>query len=328
MAVVDPIFRPNMRDPIPPPSLLVQLSKPLAEKLSLTTLPYHVHEVLLGFFGYHFILHILSPAVSQLVCPQTYRGFNKRTRLNWDIHWVSMIQALFINTAALWVIFKDEERHEMDWRGRLWGYTPASGMVQGFAAGYFLWDLQVSAQYMNLSGPSALLHAIGALAVTCIGFKPFGNYYGLSFVLYELSTPFLNIHWFCDKLGMSGSRLQLYNGIALLLTFFGCRIVWGTYQSIMIYADIYKGLTQSSTGLEMDSLMDDGKCSSNLSGGSGYEVPQNCGVGGDLPMWLVCVYLIGNTALSLLNVYWFMQMVKAVRKRFVPTTDEQVKKNR
>ncbi|KAF1840854.1 DUF887-domain-containing protein [Cucurbitaria berberidis CBS 394.84] len=309
-------------DPIPPPSLLVQLSEPLAEKLSLTTLPYHVHEILLGFLGYHVILHVLSPAISQLVCPKTYRGFNKRTRLNWDIHWVSMIQALFINTAALWVIFKDGERHDMDWRGRLWGYTPASGMVQGFAAGYFLWDLQVSAQYISISGLSALLHAIGALAVTCIGFKPFGNYYGLSFVLYELSTPFLNIHWFCDKLGMTGSTLQLYNGIALLVTFFGCRIVWGTYQSIMIYSDIYKGLTMPSAGLASSPLTE-GKCDGNP-GGSGYELPGNCEVG-DLPVWLVCVYLAGNTALSLLNFYWFTQMVKAVRKRFVPR-EERVKK--
>ena len=175
MSLVDSILRPNMRDPIAPPSLLIQLSKPLADRLGLATLPYHVHEILLGFFGYHFILYVLSPTISRLVCPQAYNGFNKRTRLNWDIHWVSMVQALFINTAALWVIFKDEERHEMDWRGRLWGYTPASGMVQGFAAGYFLWDLQISAQYMNLAGPSALMHAIGALAVTCIGFVRFDN---------------------------------------------------------------------------------------------------------------------------------------------------------
>lgn len=129
MALANRILRPEMRDPIPSPSILVQLSKPFTEKLGLTTLPYHVHEVLAGFLGYHFILHVVSPAVSRLVCPQVYRGFNKRTRINWDIHWVSMIQALFINTAALWVIFKDEQRHEMDWRGRLWGYTPATGMV-------------------------------------------------------------------------------------------------------------------------------------------------------------------------------------------------------
>ena len=81
-----------------------------------------------------------------------------------------MVQALFINSAALYVIFNDPQRKEMDWKGRLWGYTPATGMVQGFAAGYFLWDLQISWQYISVSGLSALLHAIGALAVTCIGF--------------------------------------------------------------------------------------------------------------------------------------------------------------
>ncbi|KAF2856312.1 DUF887-domain-containing protein [Plenodomus tracheiphilus IPT5] len=315
MSLAYNIIRPNMRDPLPPPSLLVQLSRPWAEKLGLTTLPYHVHEILLGFIGYHLILYVLSPAISRLLCPKTYAGFNRRTRLNWDIHWVSMVQALFINSAALWIIFKDEQRHEMDWRGRLWGYTPASGMVQGFAAGYFLWDLQISSQYLSIAGPSALLHAIGALAVTCIGFKPFGNYYGLSFVLYELSTPFLNIHWFCDKLNMTGSRLQLYNGIALLVTFFGCRIVWGTYQSVMIYSDIYRALTLPSPGL-MDSMVDNIKCEGNASAG-GYGAPGSC-TSGDLPMWLVSVYLVGNTALSLLNFYWFTQMVKAVRKRFVP----------
>lgn len=302
-----------MRDPLPPPALFVRLSRSWAEKSGLATLPYHVHEILLGFLGYHLILYVLSPAASRLVCPKTYHGFNKRTRLNWDIHVVSMIQALLIDSVALWVIFKDEQRHEMDWRGRLWGYTPASGMVQGLAAGYFLWDLQISLQYLKITGPSALLHAIGALAVTCIGFKPFGNYYGLSFVLYELSTPFLNVHWFCDKIGRTGSTLQLYNGIALLATFFACRIVWGTYQSIMIYSDIYKAFTLQSPSF-IDLPMDDLECESNTSV-DGYKALGNC-TSGDLPMWLVTVYLAGNTALSLLNVYWFIQMIKAVRKRF------------
>lgn len=170
MLFIENIIRPSMRDPLPPPSLLVQLSRPWADKLGLATLPYHVHEILLGFLGYHLVLYVLSPAISRLLCPKTYNGFNRRTRINWDIHFVSMVQALLINSAALWVIFKDEQRHEMDWRGRLWGYTPASGMVQGLAAGYFLWDLQISSQYLTITGPSALLHAIGALTVTCIGF--------------------------------------------------------------------------------------------------------------------------------------------------------------
>ena len=47
--------------------------------------------------------------------------------------------------------------------------------------------------------------------------RPFVNYYAPTFILYELSSPFLNIHWFCDKLNMTGSKIQLYNGFINLL---------------------------------------------------------------------------------------------------------------
>lgn len=149
--------------------------------------------------------------------------------------------------------------------------------------------------------------------------RPFGNYYGLSFVLYELSTPFLNIHWFCDKLNLTGSKVQLYNGVALLITFFGCRLVWGTYQSYLIYSDIYTALT--TTAASHASILDDGKCVGNASG-VGVGGVASCEMG-ELPMWLVAIYLVGNTALSLLNFYWFSQMVRAVRKRFVASPEVQ-----
>jgi hypothetical protein len=43
-------------------------------------------------------------------------------------------------------------------------------MVQGFAAGYFLWDLGVSIKDVDVHGWGALVHAASALAVTCLGF--------------------------------------------------------------------------------------------------------------------------------------------------------------
>lgn len=154
--------------------------------------------------------------------------------------------------------------------------------------------------------------------------KPFGNYYGLSFILYELSTPFLNVHWFCDKLGMTGSKLQLYNGIVLLFTFFACRVIWGTYQSILIYSDIYKALMTPASQLTNLLLVDDA-CGGNGTGRA-YGGPVSCEIT-ELPMWLVTIYLVGNTALSILNIYWFSQMVKAVRKRFVPAEEVKAKKS-
>lgn len=66
-----------------------------------------------------------------------------------------------------------------------------------------------------------------------------------------------------------------------------------------------------------------GKCDDNSSS-SIVGGPAHCEVG-ELPMWLVGLYLAGNTVLSLLNFYWFNLMIKTVRKRFVaqPTVTEQ-----
>ena len=58
----------------------------------------------------------------------------------------------------------------MDWWERVYGYTGAAGMVQGFAAGYFLWDLCVSAIHVSIFGWGMLAHAIAALIVFSLGF--------------------------------------------------------------------------------------------------------------------------------------------------------------
>jgi hypothetical protein len=85
-----------------------------------------------------------------------------------------MYQALFINTAALWVIFADPARgvqnERWNWMERLWGYNGAAGMCQAFAAGYFLWDCVVSLAHLDVMGTSSLVHAVSALGITSIGF--------------------------------------------------------------------------------------------------------------------------------------------------------------
>ena len=232
---------------------------------------------------------------------------------------VSMVQSLFINTVALWVIFADGERKSMSWRERVWGYSGATGMVQAFSAGYFVWDLLASAMDVDVHGWGALVHAASAVVVSGLGFvsfspsslflvdlggkegkgggvggpgadvkvykkRPFLNYYGLNFVLYELSTPFLDIHWFLDKLGLTGSRAQLINGIALIASFGASRLVWGTYQSVNMYRDVWRALNTHE------------------------ELP--------VPPWLALAYLLANTLLSGLNFYWFGRMIVTVRKRF------------
>lgn len=53
---------------------------------------------------------------------------------------------------------------------RVYGYTGASGLVQGLACGYFIWDLVVSVRYFRIFGPGILAHAVTALMVFSFGF--------------------------------------------------------------------------------------------------------------------------------------------------------------
>lgn len=180
--MLDPFFAP--------PELLSRAVQPIATFFNLTTLPLHIHEVLVAFAFYHFINSVGAPWISRKLFPTIYPTFNTRTKVNWDVHVVSLVQSCLINALALWVMWVDDERATLDWKGRVWGYTGSTGMIQGFAAGYFLWDLCVSVTHVGIFGWGLLAHAVSALAVFSLGFVS----------VTSLSAPFV----------LAAGRLKVY----------------------------------------------------------------------------------------------------------------------
>lgn len=142
--------------------------------------------------------------------------------------------------------------------------------------------------------------------------RPFLNYYASVFILYELSTPFLNIHWFFDKVGMTGSKAQLYNGIVLLATFFSARLIWGVGQSAIVWYDMYRAIFVGPNVEFMSFTPADEKLAGT------EDIMMYAKEAGPLPIWLAAIYLLSNITLNTLNVIWFGRMIKAVRKRFEP----------
>ncbi|KAH6670081.1 TLC domain-containing protein [Halenospora varia] len=317
--------------PIPNPPWLSKAVQPFADYFYLPTLPLHIHEVLGSFLGYYFINIVVAPTISRRLFPVKYGKLSPERKINWDVHVVSLCQSTLINVLALWVMFADDERKNMDWQQRIWGYTGAAGMIQGLATGYFLWDLAVTLQNVKLFGPGMLAHALSALLVFSFGFRPFVNFYGCTFILYELSSPFLNFHWFFDKLDMTGSKAQLYNGIMLLFTFFSCRLVWGTYQSVRVYQDVWKAINHKplASSIHLDALNNGTAAGMDAAAGNSA-VPLDTGVmrfAGEeyVPLWLAFTYLGSNIVLNTLNFYWFGKMIETVRKRFQPPKEERRK---
>jgi hypothetical protein len=121
---------------------------------------------------------------------------------------------------------------------------------------------------------------------------------------------------------MTGSRAQLYNGISLLTTFFCSRVLWGNYQSVRVYSDVWTALQTSGAAISL----------ANNTATFVYERHPDLVFGAAentatiaLPIWLAGIYLGSNTILNILNIYWFGKMVQTVRKRFQPVNEKHIR---
>ncbi|RKF79429.1 putative TLC domain-containing protein C17A2.02c [Golovinomyces cichoracearum] len=296
--MIDPFF--------PPIPALKAWVEPFCEFLHLRTLPLHIHEVFGAYLLYHTIFEYFSPTISGIVSSR-YTKLSSEGKIRWNMHCVSFVQSVFISYLAIRTMLVDKERHEMTSQERIWGYTGAAGLVQATACGYFLFDLVSMMRFLKIFGLPMLAHAVSCLATYTIGFRPICNFYGSTFLIYELSTPFLNFHWFFDKLGMTGSKAQLYNGLALIGTFFCARLVWGTYATITIYKDVWETWQFRDVPLPSNT------------GEILRHNPER-----SFPLWLAFTYLAGHITLNALNVYWFNKMIEAVRKRFVKPPGKEI----
>jgi hypothetical protein len=111
---------------------------------------------------------------------------------------------------------------------------------------------------------------------------------------------------------MTGTTLQLVNGVALLATFFSCRLVWGTYQSYAVFRDIWNAMNNeplSTFGAAAKAL--DVTLPARYATTMTYVTETTT-----VPPWLALIYLSSNTTLNCLNFYWFSKMIDALRKRF------------
>lgn len=130
---------------------------------------------------------------------------------------------------------------------------------------------------------------------------------------------------------MTGSKAQLYNGIMLLATFFSCRLVWGTYQSVRVYQDVWAAVHHkpAAANIHFDAL--NNGTAAGLDAAAGHSAapihsPMMRFAGEEyVPLWLAFTYLGSNIILNTLNFYWFGKMIETVRKRFQPPKEERRK---
>ncbi|KAG2116614.1 DUF887-domain-containing protein [Suillus discolor] len=249
-----------------------EFAAPVAQKLGIGKISDFADVILLSFVFFTTVHNSLSPAVSSALFPVSYGKAGKRTRNNWDIRVASLVHAILI----VFLAGRCLNLPSLD-QNRAFGWHEDAGFLIAIATGYFIWDTLES--IIHFSDVGFVFHGISCLLIYGLSFTPFVPYYAVRFLFWELSTVFLNIHWFLDKTGKTGSALQLVNGIVLITTFFCARCIWGAMMSYDFF-------------MTLDSVYDQ-----------------------VLTPYLI-IYGGGNVLLQALNWFWFTKMITALVKRF------------
>eukprot|EP00445_Apocalathium_hangoei_P026724 CAMPEP_0203920128 /NCGR_PEP_ID=MMETSP0359-20131031/60472_1 /ASSEMBLY_ACC=CAM_ASM_000338 /TAXON_ID=268821 /ORGANISM="Scrippsiella Hangoei, Strain SHTV-5" /LENGTH=242 /DNA_ID=CAMNT_0050847567 /DNA_START=9 /DNA_END=737 /DNA_ORIENTATION=- len=71
---------------------------------------------------------------------------------------------------------------------------------------------------------SVVHHTVMLLAIGAYLWVGRGDFVVASFMVWELSTPFVHLRWYLVRRGWKASCLYLFNGVALVVTFFLARI--------------------------------------------------------------------------------------------------------
>ncbi|KAM0754990.1 hypothetical protein T439DRAFT_377387 [Meredithblackwellia eburnea MCA 4105] len=222
---------------------------------------------------FFFAVQGASQWLSARLFPEQFGKFSKRTRLDWGLHSTGWVHALIVTPLCFYFIRNPSPSLVLD---PIFGFSPVEEQLFAFSGGYFLYDLLISVALVRTHGVPFLLHATSCCFIFFKAFTPFLNGMSPNFLIWELSTIFLHPHWFMDKLGMTGSTLQLVNGGLLLGSFFGARICYGGLMTYRLW-----------------NLLDDPRISPAMRWG----------------------FRTANLALCGLNISWFRLMVLSVKKR-------------
>lgn len=234
------------------------------------TLDLHIHELFLVILGYHGIF-IASSIIAPLLFPNAFKLLSRKNKVDFHIHVVSMVQSIVILIAII-PLFNDPILSQ----DRIFGYTPYGGLVATMALGYFIWDTLISIRYVHYFGVGFLIHGLVSSSVFAIGLTPYIFHYAAIFILFEISTPFLNLRWFGIRFPkLFPEWFNLMNNAILILIFFFIRLLYGWYQAYQLGKDFY------------DSSDDE-----------------------RFNLFYTLVIMGGNSILNVLNLYWFYRMAK------------------
>lgn len=154
---------------------------------------------------------------------------------------------------AIWLV-----SHPALLADRLHATTDTSRMMLCVAGGFFLHDAVCC---LLRESPFYVVHGLtcclGYVAAAAYGS---GHFYGGLFLLWEISTPFVQLRWILHKMALAESGVYVLNSFLMVVTFTLVRVVFGSYFTFLLFHDTVMELSRTDGGCVAPSALLIGLC--------------------------------------------------------------------
>lgn len=220
------------------------------------------------------VTYYLSPLISSLIAPK-YRTLPARVQKDWNSRVVALVHACIVSYGTFTTLFSHPELYD----NRVSLYVDDADWYISIAAGYFLWDLIVTVLNLSVFGFGFLMHALVCFVVYLMCMTPMVQFYGILYLGYEVSTPFLNLAWLSAK-GGAPRWFALANGMCLVIVFCVVRLLVGTYFLYLFWSDCFIPPAPDQV----------------------------------IPPVLAVLYCTASVVLQVLNAFWFVKIIQFLQR--------------
>lgn len=265
----------------------------LSKQTGLKKLPDHGYQIMLSwilfgttsFICYFFIAPKLIPLASKNPKPSTTKTLNGHGTISSEesirIKWGHMLTSTFHCLITIWwsTYLWYSKTLASTVESRVHGYLPIYGNLMAFTIGYFFFDFSLCVYYVKMYGFGFIIHAILGIVSMSLSLRPCMMYPASRFLIFELSTLFVNTHWIIEKLGYGGTKLILVNDVIGFIIYVVVRLLFGPYLTFKFASDLYAERHR-------------------------------------VKLSFAILASLGHITTHTLNFYWFFKLLKSVTKSF------------
>ncbi|XP_026424152.1 transmembrane protein 56-like [Papaver somniferum] len=167
-----------------------------------------------------------------------YSGLSKAHKIEWKNRGFSTFHAFVVTIAAFYlVLFSDLFVDGSSDVSIVKRNSTLSNTILGISIGYFVTDLSMILWlFPALGGLEYVLHhGLSMFSILLSLISGEGQIYILMVLFSECTTPLVNLRWYLDLAGQKGSKLYMFNGSAMFLSWLVGRIFLFIYLFVHMF---------------------------------------------------------------------------------------------